>query len=309
MEEANPGIALGHVKRKASTNVPASKRKHDGDHDNLSEGTSTPSADKRYKEARTPASDTTLNQQAPGPSQPSQAAQAQSQTQAPAQGMPSSNYDFFFPDLEAMANGRYQPPQSTGAPFNPYAYTNPPNQYQVPNYPNQGWGTNQGQGQGQGFEQGQMPYGMGMGMGFGPNSQNQANFTGFGLTMPAPAPPMTPNNGGGSGGGTYPPNPQPSTSASAASTSVPMAKSATAPGKSSDVEEDIEKSNRLKEAVASLTVGDRRALEGTPMTPEEMAERFRVQEKLMSSLPENDQNNRMLEAMQVSGLLHASESS
>jgi len=88
-----------------------------------------------------------------------------------------------------------------------------------------------------------------------------------------------------------------------------MAKSATAPGKSSDVEEDIEKSNRLKEAVASLTVGDRRALEGTPMTPEEMAERFRVQEKLMSSLPENDQNNRMLEAMQVSGLLHASESS
>lgn len=60
-----------------------------------------------------------------------------------------------------------------------------------------------------------------------------------------------------------------------------------------------EKSRRLKEAVASLTEGDRRVLEGNPMTPQEMAERFKVQEKLMSSLPEGDQNNRMLEAMQM----------
>jgi hypothetical protein len=315
MEEANPGIPLGHVKRKVSTNVPPSKRKHEGDHDHLSEGVSTPGTggEKRYKDTKTPISDTTLNQQAAGPSSaPSHTqTQSQAQTQAPAQGMPSSNYDFFFPDLEAMANGRYQPPQSTGAPFNPYAYNNPPNQYQVPNYPSQGWGMGMGQGQGhgqgQGFEQGQMPYGMGMGMGFGPNSQNQANFTGFGLTMPAP--PVTPNNGGGGGGGgAYPSNPQASASTST-STAVPMARSATAPGQSNEVESETEKSNRLKEAVASLTVGDRRALEGTPMTPDEMAERFRVQEKLMSSLPENDQNNRMLEAMQVSWLLVVDKSS
>jgi hypothetical protein len=264
MEEANPGIALGHVKRKTSTNVSASKRKHEGEHDHHSEGTSTPGGDKRYKDTRTPGPDTTLNQQA-STSQAMPPPPPQAQGQGPQ--IPVNNYDFFFPDLEAMANGRHQSPQST-APFNPYAYNNPPNPYQPPNPSGPSWA--------QGPEQ-QFPYGMGMGFGFGPNSQNQANFTGFGLTVPAP--PVTP---------TAPADP--STSSSAPVQTQPQG----------DVEEETEKSKRLKEAVASLTVGDRRALEGTPMTPNEMAERFRVQEKLMSSLPENDQNNRMLEAMQVS---------
>ena len=270
MEEANPGLPLGHVKRKTSTNVSGSKRKHDGEHDHQSEGTSTPGGDKRYKDTRTPGPDTTLNQaQAPSSSSQSQT-QSQPQSMGPPlqaqQNIPANNYDFFFPDLEAMANGRYQPPPTT-APFNPYAYNNPPNPYQTPNPAGPSWA--------QGPEQ-QFPYGMGMGMGFGPNSQNQVNFTGFGLTMPAA--PVTPGA----------PNP-------------PVSKPI--PTGSGDVEEETEKSKRLKEAVASLTVGDRRALEGTPMTPDEMAERFRVQEKLMESLPENDQNNRMLEAMQVSFLL------
>jgi len=269
MEEANPGLPLGHVKRKTSTNVSGSKRKHDGEHDHHSEGTSTPGGDKRYKDTRTPGPDTTLNQaQAPSSSSQTQSqSQAQSQSMGPPlqaqQNIPANNYDFFFPDLEAMANGRYQPPPTT-APFNPYAYNNPPNPYQTPNPAGPSWA--------QGPEQ-QFPYGMGMGMGFGPNAQNQVNFTGFGLTMPAA--PVTPGA----------PNP-------------PVSKPI--PTGSGDVEEETEKSKRLKEAVASLTVGDRRALEGTPMTPDEMAERFRVQEKLMESLPENDQNNRMLEAMQVS---------
>ena len=265
MEEANPGIALGHVKRKTSTNISGSKRKLEGEHDHHSEGTSTPGGDKRYKDTRTPGPDTTLNQQASTSQMPSQSMQPP--LQPGQQNIPVNNYDFFFPDLEAMASGRYQPPPPT-APFNPYAYNNNSQPYQPPNPSGPSWA--QGQDQ-------QFPYGMGMGFGFGPNSQNQANFTGFGLTVPAA--PITP-------------------SAPASSTSA-SAKPPVATRSSGDVETETEKSKRLKEAVASLTVGDRRALEGTPMTPDEMAERFRVQEKLMSSLPENDQNNRMLEAMQV----------
>jgi hypothetical protein len=283
MVEANPGIALGHVKRKTSTSV--SKRKHDsGDGDQHSTAHSTPvgtghGQEKRYKEGSPLASggNSTLNNASSLGNQSQQPMQGQNQDQ------PTTNYDFFFPDLEAMANGRYPPqqPAPTGPAFNPYAY-NPQPQYPSVNTPggmNGGWGMS--------FEPGSMPYGMAMG--YGPSAQNQANFSGFGLTMPA-NPSVNPGYNA-QPGPSAPPSaarPQPEAGAPAAGGSGP--------------EEETAKSKRLKEAVASLTVGDRRALEGTPMTPDEMAERFRVQERLMSSLPEGDQNNRMLEAMQVSGI-------
>jgi hypothetical protein len=212
-----------------------------------------------------------------------------------------------------MASGRYQsqPPVPAGPAFNPYAY-NPQLHYPTGNTPG-GAGT----GWGQGFEQGQaqVPYGMGSGMGlgmgmgmamgYGMNAQNQANLSGFGLTMPATPTINAPYNA--TPGPSAPAASAPNSAASASgsrdrtqpqsqSQAQTQADKSAAGGK----EEETEKSKRLKEAVASLTVGDRRALEGTPLTPDEMAERFRVQEKLMSSLPEGDQNNRMLEAMQVS---------
>lgn len=143
---------------------------------------------------------------------------------------------------------------------------------------------------------------MGMGMGYGQNGQNQANFSGFGLTMPGQMGVPSPGQGNlfnqaGPSSSQAPSNSEPNTNAGASSSTNPNQ-----PGLSRGKDDDsmTEKSRRLKEAVASLTEGDRRVLEGNPMTPQEMQERFKVQEKLISSLPDGDQNNRMLEAMQVS---------
>lgn len=304
MIEANPGIALGQVKRKASGVASASKRKReDGTHDTPTEldlqSNSTPGGpgEKYPKDEHTSGT---------GPS--GSGSQLRNGTQDP------TNYDFFFPDLEAMANGRYPTPQAMTSPFNPFGQQSqfpfgatpgfggwPPNgpggiqdpQLQPP-YPPQPYG---------------MGMGMGMGMGYGQNGQNQANLTGFGLTMPGQM--GVPGPGQGNlfnqpGPSSIPVNPNPNSS----SNPDPISTDTNQPGPSRSGKDEggaaagesdsmADKSRRLREAVARLTEGDRRVLEGNPMTPQEMQERFKVQEKLISSLPDGDQNNRMLEAMQV----------
>lgn len=308
MEEANPGLPLGEVKRKASTNASGAKRRRDGtgtaEHETEHElhSNSTPGgAEKRFKE------EPSLSGTAAGPSG--------SQSQQPQQ---ATNYDFFFPDLEAMANGRY-PPAMAGSPYNP-----PNQQSGFPFFSGPGlggWAVQQGQNMSDQPPNNQnYGPGMGMGMGFavpmgyGPNGQNQANFSGFGLTVPGGSGNghmggqpgqgnLFPGNGNGNGNGNNGNNAQsgysPASNISGAGQANQNQAGPSRSGSGSN-EPMTEKSRRLKEAVASLTEGDRRVLEGNPMTPQEMAERFQVQEKLMSSLPEGDQNNRMLEAMQVS---------
>lgn len=326
MEEANPGIPLGQVKRKASLTASASKRRRDGtefdgDHDHHSN--STPGGSGAIKTDQQPDN---LNSASVGGAVSSNQQQQQQQQQQQA-----TNYDFFFPDLEAMANGRYPTPSAAGpgptpaggggpgpttSPFNPYAQQS---QFPFGAAPGMGgWGMNlaspmiqpdQNQGYGMGMGMGMglgMGMGMGMPMGYGFNGGNQANFSGFGLTMPGgPGP-------GGQGNLFSPGGNQGAQQSAGAGTGSSSAPASTGPQQSQlpgaggaalakgSGDAAAEKSRRLKEAVASLTEGDRRVLEGNPMTPQEMAERFKVQEKLMSCLPEGDQNNRMLEAMQVS---------
>lgn len=321
MIEANPGLPLGEVKRKASVSASASKRKReDGTHDTPNDydqhSNSTPGgAGERYPKDEHTAGGST--------SQPGNGHGNQD----------SANYDFLFPDLEAMANGRYPTPQVMTSPYNPFAQQSP-----FPFAPTPGYGgwpvsgpsdgsqdPNQHQHQHQQQQQQQQPYppqpygmGMGIGMGYGQNGQNQANFSGFGLTMPGQMGAPGPGQGNlfnqpGPSSSIPPPNtntnpnqnlnsnPNPNPS------SDPTSKETNQPGPSrvgndpaGESDSMSEKSRRLKEAVARLTEGDRRVLEGNPMTPQEMQERFKVQEKLISSLPDGDQNNRILEAMQVS---------
>lgn len=292
MEEANPGLPVGEVKRKASTTASGSKRRrdaattgeHETDHDLQSNSTpGGPSAGKRLKDDERLGSDN------------SAAAVVEASSSSAPQQQPPNNYDFFFPDLEAMANGRYPPPM-TGSPYNPYAqqalpFFNGPGMggWAVTGMPDQS-PNNQGYGG--------MGMGMGMPMGYGANGQNQANFSGFGVTMPGVNAGLGPAPGQGNlfTGPDRQSDPSPSRPPSSNNASQAGPSRA---GGGGGGEPKSSQGQSLKEAIARLTEGDRRILEGNPMTPAEMAERLKVQEKLMKSLPEGDQNNRMLEAMQV----------
>lgn len=322
MIEANPGLPLGEVKRKASVSASASKRKReDGNHDTPNDydlhSNSTPGgAGERYPK----------DEHTAGPSG-TQPGNGNGNGNAGGSGggnQDSANYDFLFPDLEAMANGRYPTPQLMTSPYNPFAHQSP-----FPFAPTPGYGgwpvpvpvpgpsdgsqdPNQQQQQQQHPHQQQQPYppqpyGMGMGMGYGQTGQNQANFSGFGITMPGQMGVPVPGQGNlfsqPGPSSSNPPNPNPNSNSNPATTNLgsnePLS-SRTGNEESGESESVEAKRHRLKEAVARLTEGDRRVLEGNPMTPQEMQERFKVQEKLISSLPDGDQNNRMLEAMQVS---------
>lgn len=290
MIEANPGLPLGQVKRKASVSASASKRKRDdGTHDTPndldlhSNSNSTPGgATERYSAKEEPS--------ASGPSG------------SHAGNQESNNYDFFFPDLEAMANGRYPaPPAVMNSPYNPFAQQSQFPFGAAPGFG--GWPAGPSGTQDQQQQQ-QLPYQpQPYGMGYGQNGQNQANFSGFGLTMPGQM--GVPGPGQGNLFNQAGPSPQqPNTDVNRPGPGPGPSTSTTVRNDESNSDSMTEKSRRLKEAVASLTEGDRRVLEGNPMTPQEMQERFKVQEKLMSSLPDGDQNNRMLEAMQVGPRIH-----
>lgn len=278
MEKANPGIPIGAVRPKSTV-----KRKREAEDGSASKEphsesvTSTPEAVNSHSNSKQPL-----------------------KAEQPVENPVPTAYDYLFPDLDAFANNRYPASQ-----VNPYylqpmqqssstaaSYFNMPDPSQSINY-----------------------------LGFPP----QQSFSGFGVTAPGPSQPMSSSFAGmndlntATGTARYgysgqlssPADPRQNAPAPMSNSNmpppvIPPAVAATSTSTSTSTahppmsEEEQARERTLKDAIANLTEGDRRVADGHPLTPEEMQERLKVQERLMHSLPDSHESNRLLEAMQVS---------
>jgi hypothetical protein len=275
MQEANPGIPLGEIRRRTSTST--SKRKRASmDVSQRDEFEPTP-RDTETPEASS-AGPSRSKENTAVPSASKRAKEEEESAPAPSSSQPfTDNYAYLFPDLESYAN----PPRTeTGAGWN--FPTSQPHNYFDPSARNLMTDP---------YERGYWPGLMSQGT-FGGAPTPQANMTGFGVTVPASDFHQRQTMSSLAGGAAQPPN-QASIASYAASYPAQPPTAATAmstpPALSTPDKSDLSDSDRqrhLRQAVAKMTRSQKTTTEGPTFTPAEVEERIQLQREVMQNLDE-----------------------
>jgi hypothetical protein len=262
MQEANPGIPLGEIRRRAST----TKRKRNSA-DKAQEG-----SEQTANTSQTPDAPTS----APPSSEPLNSAKRSRPEPAGSPPAPVDNYAYLFPDLDTYAN----PPRTdTNAGWNfmfPQSTLFDPSSRNLVSDPH-----------GRGYWPGLMYQSSLAGA-----AGHHPNFTGFGVTVPAPqSQPLSSL----AGGAALPPGPP----VNYAATHPPAAPTSLSTPERAGMTEE-ERQRHLREAVAKMTYSgsQKQTSVGLAMTAEEIEQRRMVQRELIQSMEEAG-GGVMAESMQL----------
>lgn len=275
MQEANPGIPLGEIRRRTSTST--SKRKRASmDVSQRDEYEPTP-RDTETTEASS-AGPSRSKENTAAPSASKRAKEEEERAPAPSSSQQvTDNYAYLFPDLESYAN----PPRTeTGAGWN--FPTPQPHNYFDPSARNLMTDP---------YERGYWPGLMSQGT-FGGAPTPQANMTGFGVTVPASDFHQPQTMSSLAGGASQPPNPASIASYAASYPAQPPTAGtalSTPPALSTPDKSDLSDSDRqrhLRQAVAKMTRSQKTTTEGPTFTPAEVEERIQLQREVMQNLDE-----------------------